>query len=95
MDANKYIQTLPSDTNVYVITESMQRIPLELFNWEAPNIHYSYPGQIDEINPDNNNFQIIMTDKNDEVAAELYKKFPALTFQEVNDDRGMSYYVMK
>jgi hypothetical protein len=73
----------------------MQRIPLQVFNWEAPNVFYYYPGEADQIEPKSKNFEIIMIDQNDEVSQYLNEKFPALNTQEIKDDKGMSYFLIK
>lgn len=95
MEISNYIDTLPKDRGVIIIVESMQRIPIQVFHWEDPNISYYYPGEIDQINPKSKNFEIIMIDKNDEIVENLKARFPNLNFSEVKDERDLSYYLMK
>jgi 4-amino-4-deoxy-L-arabinose transferase-like glycosyltransferase len=95
MEVSNYIKSQPKDKEFFVIIESMQRIPLQVFNWEAPNIFYYYPGEIDNINPQSKNFEIIMMDRNDEIIENLIARFPRIQLQEVRDDKGLSYYIFK
>lgn len=95
MEISSYVKTVPKDKNIYVIVESMQRIPIQLFNWKASNISYYYPGEAGQIDPQNKNFEIIMTDRNDEIINYLTTRFPKLNFSEIKDDKGLSYYLMK
>lgn len=95
MEISNYIKTEPKDKEIFIIIEVMQRIPVQLFNWEAPNISYYYPGEIDQIQPQSKNFEIIMTDRNDEIVESLTARFPQLKFQEIKDEAGLSYYVLK
>ena len=95
MEISNYVKTVPKDKNIYVIIESMQRIPIQLFNWEAPNISYYYPGEAGQIDPQNKNFEIIMTDRNDEIINFLSNRFSQLQFQEIKDQYNLSYYVFK
>lgn len=95
MEMSNYIKSQPKDKEIFIVIESMQRIPLQVFNWEAPNIFYYYPGEADQIEPKSKNFEIIMTDRSDEIIDSLASRFPQLQFQEVKDDKNMSYYLMK
>jgi hypothetical protein len=73
----------------------MQRIPIMLFNQNMPNLEFIYSGQIEQIEPKNKDFIIILTDKNDEVISYLQSKFPALELKETKDSFGLSYYTME
>lgn len=96
MEISDYLKTLPAEKEKFVIAECMQRIPVQLFNWNKPNVHYLYPAEIDSISPrDPNNFEIILTDRNDELISNLEEKFPRLQMEEVKDRFGMSYYILK
>jgi 4-amino-4-deoxy-L-arabinose transferase-like glycosyltransferase len=94
-DVTNYVHSLPSDKKAFVVVEVMQRIPIQLFNWEAPNIFYYYPGEIDQIDPADRDYEVVLTDMNDEVVTNLSKKFPYLKFEEKKDSNGISYYIMK
>lgn len=95
MEISDYIKTQPESAQIYVIEESMQRIPIQLFNWQRPNTSYFYPGQIDGISPADSNFMVLFSDWNDEIVSKLEAKFPGLPIQEVRDNFGMSYYILK
>ncbi len=95
MEVSSYVKTIPAREDKFVIAESMQRIPIELFNIGLPNTHYVYPGQLDQINPQNkNNFEVILTDRDETVISALEQRFPNLKFSETRDSLGMSYYTL-
>lgn len=96
MNTYGYIKTLPGDKEIILITGSMQRIPIKVLNNNSRNISYFYPGEIDNINPiSKDNFEIIMTDRDDEIINRLKARFPKLTLTENKDDLGIAYYVFK
>jgi 4-amino-4-deoxy-L-arabinose transferase-like glycosyltransferase len=95
MEVSNYVKAEPKDREIFIVIEVMQRIPIQVFNWEASNIFYYYPGEIDQVYPQGRNFEIIMLDKNDEIIDNLTGKFPNLTFSEIKDDEGLSYYILK
>jgi 4-amino-4-deoxy-L-arabinose transferase-like glycosyltransferase len=95
MEVSYFIKSEPKDKEIILIIESMQRIPIQVFNWGAPNVSYYYPGEVDQINPQGKNFEIIMIDQNDEVSQYLNEKFPFLKIQEIKDDKDISYYLIK
>ncbi|MFA6383406.1 MAG: glycosyltransferase family 39 protein [Parcubacteria group bacterium] len=96
MEVSDYIKTVPPQTEKFVVAESMQRIPIKVFNTDLPNTYYVYPGEVSQIQPkDIGNFTVVLTDNNSEAIASLKSKFPSLTLQEIRDSVGMSYYILK
>jgi 4-amino-4-deoxy-L-arabinose transferase-like glycosyltransferase len=96
MDTSDYIKTLPVIREKIIFAESMQRIPIQLFNWDMPNVEYYYLGQAEEVEPKKpNNFEIILTEYNDETITILQDKFPELKMEEKKDDLGMSFWILK
>lgn len=96
MDVSDYLKTLPPQTEKFVIAESMQRIPIKVFNQDTANVAYIYPSEISQIQPkDLTNFIIISTGNFSEAFAKLKTNFPNLNPQEVRDSVGMSYYILK
>ncbi|HPN96704.1 MAG TPA: glycosyltransferase family 39 protein [Candidatus Moranbacteria bacterium] len=95
MDVSIYLKTLPPSEEKFIVAESMQRIPIQLFNWNMPNTHYIYPGELKEINPMRDNFSIIMTDENSEVLNYLIDKFPDLKVEKITNEFNLNFYVMK
>ena len=68
MDISDYLKTLPPQEEKYVVTETMQRIPIQVLNQNLPNVYYAYPGQATYIEPkDKNNFIVLFTDRNDDI----------------------------
>jgi len=96
MDISQYLKTLPEQKEKFVIAKSMERIPIQLFNNNQPNVFYFYPEQIKDIDPvDEKNFIIILSEKNDSTMAEIQKKFPQLRIEEKKDNFGISFYVFR
>jgi len=96
MEVSDYIKTVPPETDKFVVAESMQRIPIEVFNQDLPNTYYVYPGETVQIQPkDPKNFTVLLTDYNTDVITGLQARFPNLKLQEVKDSVGMNYYILK
>lgn len=96
MDISAYLKTVPSETEKYVLTGNMQRIPIKLFNQNLPNTYYLFPDQNNQVNPANvEDLIIILTEKNDEVIRNLEKRFTNLRLEEKKDSLGISYYILK
>lgn len=94
-EVSNRVKAIPDTKEVAIVVEVMQRIPIQLFNWERPNVHYYYPSEIDQINSTNDNLEIILTDYNEEAINNLKNRFPSLDFKEIKDRFGLSYYVME
>lgn len=97
MEVSAYMKTVPNYEQKYIIAESMQRIPIQLFNQNMPNVSYFYPGEVENISPsDENDFAIIATDpSNWEIISKLQSRFPNLTLEEKKNDFGTSFYILK
>jgi hypothetical protein len=95
MDVNDFMKSLPAGKEKLVMAEVMERIPLELFNQNRPDIQYFYPGQASYVNPDSDNFMIILTYRNDDAVKTLVERFPNLSLQEMNDGKGTRFWVLK
>jgi hypothetical protein len=96
MDISDYLRTLPAQKEKYVITETMQRIPIQVFNQNMPNVYYVYPGQAAYVEPKNkSNFIVLFTDRNDDIVSNFQQKYPSMSFSEIRDSLGMSYYIFK
>jgi 4-amino-4-deoxy-L-arabinose transferase-like glycosyltransferase len=96
IDVSDYIQTLPSDREIFIITGSMQRIPIKVLNHTLQNVSYFYPNEIAGINPKStNNFEIILTDQNDDIVKNLKARFPKLVLSESKDSFGIPFYILK
>lgn len=66
MEIARYVQSLPQNTPVYLVTGSMERIPVKLFNAERGNLTDLYPQQGLEITYPAGSV-VILTEKNDEL----------------------------
>lgn len=96
IEISDFIRTLPADREKIIITGSMQRIPITLFNLEMKNLSFLYSGQAIGLEPqDKDNFIVILTEKNNEIIKDLQNRFPELILKEVKDNLGISYYTLK
>lgn len=90
-----YIQKLPSESEKFVIAQSMQRVPIKFLDDQVLNLTYYYPGEINQINPKTNTFEIIMTDKDDSVIKSLQTRFPKLKLETISNKFGDTFYILK
>lgn len=95
IDMVGFIKSQPEDKEIFVVIEVMQRIPLQVFDWNRPNLSYYYPAEIDGIDPTTPDPIIMITDYNEEILNKLQIKFPKLTLEEKKDEFGMSYYILR
>lgn len=94
MDISAYLHTLPAKQEKIVFAESMQRIPIQLFDRNMPDTEYLYAGQIDEFSPETQDFIVILTDRNDSVISSIQEKFPDTKLKELKDGYGLSFYTL-
>ncbi len=96
MYVSRYLETLPDNTEKFILAENMQRVPIKLFNYNRPNMYFLFFNETESINPQNkNNFRIIFTERNEEAIEKLTKRFPKKHFQEIDDGFGNKFYVLK
>ena len=95
MDMVNYIKNQPESEEIFVVIESMQRIPIQIFDWNRPNLQYFYPGEIDSINPATPDPVIMITDYNEEILNKLQIRFPKMELEEKKNEFGMSYYILR
>lgn len=94
-EISNYVKTVPKTKKIYIIAESMERPAIEVFNWEAPSISYYSPENVEQIKLSGQNFEIIMINKSDDLINYFSQKIPEKEFQEIKDNKGMSYYILK
>jgi 4-amino-4-deoxy-L-arabinose transferase-like glycosyltransferase len=92
----RYILSLSKESEKIVIAQSMQRIPIEFLNDKTPNLKYYYPGEIEQINPNNiSNTYILMNDSDQNILAKLQLRFPSLKLETVRNSFGDTFFVLK
>lgn len=95
MDVSYYLKTLPDSREKFIVAESMQRIPIRLFNWDRPNTAYVYSGQIESLAPKTDDFIIILTAYSDRVVDYIKARFPLIQIEERKDGLKQSFYIMQ
>ena len=97
-DAGRYIKSLPASYERYVITSynTLEKLPIFIFNTDTPKLYYFYPNELDKINPQNEDrLVIIFTERNIEAIDTLRARFPRLKLEEKRNDPGSIYYILK
>lgn len=94
-EVSKFIRTLPSSEEKYIITGSMERLPIRFLNPDMPNLNYLYPGQANEIVPtDSKNFIMIFTGTEWDTINAQRDRFPNINFQEHRNSFGDTFYTL-
>jgi hypothetical protein len=96
-DIEKYIETVSSGKEIFLVVGNMQRVPPRYFNWGNPNFHDLHPVEIAGIQPKNiQNFIVLFTDyQKDQIIENIKIRFPNMQMEEKKDNLGMSFYVFK
>jgi hypothetical protein len=95
-EVSDYIRTFPASEEKYIVTGSMQRLPIRFLNPDMANLNYLYPQDAGQINPtDSHNFVIIFTDGNWETINATRDRFPDISFDEHRDQFGDTFYVLQ
>lgn len=80
-DIGKYVQTIPDDTHIYIITGTMERLPIRFLTSTQNNITFLYDNEISSIDT-TQNFIVIMPSENTETFDQLNTQFD-LTLQKI------------
>ena len=95
-EVSKYIRSLSTETEKYIVTGSMQRLTIKYLNPTLANTYYLYPGQVDSISPANkNNFVIVFTDSDWEKINFARDRFPNISFTEHRNTFNDVFYTLK
>lgn len=94
---SKHIQILPREKMVYVVTgyNTLEKLPIFIFNSERPNVKYLFVNQIDQVQPGNQPFEIILTGYYEDALAVFKQRFPDLSPQKITDSLESAYYILK
>lgn len=90
VDCSYYMKTVPDNTQIIVIAENMQRIPIKMFNYFNPNVIYKHQDELDgflgsaEIKE---NPVFILTGKQQWVADMITKTYPNLKLRAYLNDK--------
>ena len=90
-----YIRQIPTTSEKYIITGSMERLTINFLNPTIPNTFYVYPGEIDNINPTNPSAAVyIFTSQDWDSINGLRNRIKGLTYEEHHDNFGDSFYTL-
>ena len=96
MNVSREIKNEPEKNSVFVVAETMQRVPLKLFNPDVPPENFIYPREIKEAAAFFPAHPVIyLTERNDEAVSFFRSEFPGLELEEKKDAIGISHYVLK
>jgi 4-amino-4-deoxy-L-arabinose transferase-like glycosyltransferase len=97
-DIARFIKTLPQEKEKYIVTSfnTLERLPIFVLNSDLPNTRYLYPNELEKISPANqNNFTVILTERNLEAIQKIQARFPQLNLEEVVNPPGSVYFIFK
>lgn len=84
-----HIRTIPKDKQIYVVTGTMERLPIKYLNPTLANVTYLYPEQVDQIMENNiEKLTIIFTAWDWNLINKLRQQIPSLEFQEHRNKFG-------
>lgn len=97
MSIVKFINFLSPQTEIFVIMDNMQRVPIRLFQHNRENFHDLHPMEAKKIKPkDPKNFIVIFSDyQKDEIIKDVTTRFPLLQPEEVRDEFDLKFYILK
>lgn len=86
---SNFTRNIPEQKKIFIVTGSMERLTIKYLNPEASNITYLYPGEINRINPNNQEkVTIIFTGWDWDSINSLKTRIPNLIFQQHQDKFG-------
>lgn len=95
MKVSDYLRALPAGTEKYVITGSMERLTINYLNPTMPNLHYVYPGEIDNINPENLSTAVfIFTGQDWDSINGVRNRLSGLNYHEHHYPLGDTFYTL-
>lgn len=77
-DAAYYVNGLPASTEKYIIADEYTLRPIEFISARTENIFYTWPGHIEYINPQTDDFVILLASPTDDLYQQVKEKFPNL-----------------
>jgi 4-amino-4-deoxy-L-arabinose transferase-like glycosyltransferase len=89
-----YLQTLPKNQAVYIITGSMERLTIKYLNPNPSNITYLYPSEISQVK-DSDKIVLIFTSWDWEAINAMREKMPDLKYQEHTDTFGDTFITLQ
>ncbi len=91
-----YIKAINPSQEKFIVTGSMQRLPIKYLNPNISNTFYFYPGEVQNISPSNTDSAIfIFTGADWDAINYLRTKFPNMTFQDHRNSFGDTFYTLK
>ncbi len=91
-DIGMYLQTLPAETEKYVITGPLMRLPVRLLNTQTPHVSYLYENELARIDT-STKFYVLMPYYNDTVIDTLTQKTD-ITITEIATELDTSFIVI-
>ena len=93
VDASNYMKTIGQGTQIIVIAENMQRIPIKMFNYFNPDVTYKHQDELDGLlgsDEVKNNAVFILTGKQQWVADKIINAYPNLKLKNFRDNKNNS-----
>lgn len=98
-EVSGYIRTIPQNEEKYIITGSMERLPIKYLNPNISNTFYFYPGEVEKISPNNiDSTTFIFTGGDWDAINYLRNKYEGannLKFEEHKNKFGDTFFTLK
>lgn len=98
-EVSNYLKTLPQTQEKFVITGSMERLPIKYLNPDISNTFYFYPGEVDKISPNEVSSAVfIFTGADWDAINYLRNKYEGqygLKFEEHKNKFGDTFFTLK
>ncbi|KKT88126.1 MAG: hypothetical protein UW87_C0017G0001, partial [Candidatus Moranbacteria bacterium GW2011_GWC2_45_10] len=93
-DIAYHLQTIPVETQKYVISGNMERIPIKYLNPQMPNISYLYKEDFLSLDP-KGDFVVVMYDKEDDIITKVRSISPQYKVIEHEEFPGDKFWEIK
>jgi hypothetical protein len=90
-DTAYYVMSLPPTTKKYIVSDNEYVLrPIKFLSDRTDNIFYTWPENIQYINPQTNNFVILLPEPKDDLSQQIKEKFPNLkTYEHKKSGNGL------
>ncbi len=96
LNISHYLEIIPEEKPIFIITGNMQRVPIKLLNHQRGNITYLTPGELVKTNIKNQeHYYLIMTQKNEADIDYVKNLDSEIKINEIPDSQGITFYVIK
>lgn len=90
-----YVNSLPSSTEKYIVSDNEYVLrPIKFLSAKTENVSYTWAEYVKYMNPQTNNFIILLPEPKDEIIQQIKKTFPNIKFKENRNAFGDIFYTL-